>query len=63
MQNSDWKVDVLLPGSWHGATTTLLARGRQHIIVDTGMPHEAHHIVQALEARGLRPQLAVGSGQ
>jgi len=55
MQNSEWRVEVLLPGSWHGATSTLLSNRRHHIIVDTGMPHEAHAIVKALEARGLRP--------
>jgi len=54
MQNSEWKVDVLLPGSWHGATAVLLSNGR-HIIVDTGMPHEAHLIVKALEQRALKP--------
>lgn len=55
MQNSEWRVEVLLPGSWHGATSTLLSNRRHHIIVDTGMPHEAHAIVKALEARDLRP--------
>jgi glyoxylase-like metal-dependent hydrolase (beta-lactamase superfamily II) len=55
MQNSEWKVDVLLPGSWRGATSVLLSRKRHHIIVDTGMPHEAHAIVKALELRSLRP--------
>jgi glyoxylase-like metal-dependent hydrolase (beta-lactamase superfamily II) len=55
MQNSEWKVDVLLPGSWHGATSVLLSKRRRHIIVDTGMPHEAHAIIKALELRSLRP--------
>ena len=55
MRNSRWKVDVLLPGSWRGATSVLLSKGRHHIVVDTGMPHEAHEIVKALELRGLRP--------
>jgi glyoxylase-like metal-dependent hydrolase (beta-lactamase superfamily II) len=55
MQKSEWKVDVLLPGSWHGATSVLLSNNRHHVIVDTGMPHEAHVIVKALEDRGLRP--------
>lgn len=50
-----WKADVLLPGSWRGATCTLLSRGRHHIVVDTGMPHEAHRLLQALEKRGLYP--------
>jgi glyoxylase-like metal-dependent hydrolase (beta-lactamase superfamily II) len=48
-------VDVLLPGSWRGATSVLLSNRRHHIIVDTGMPHEAHQIVEALQLRGLRP--------
>jgi len=55
MQSSRWKVDVLLQGSWRGATSVLLSKGRHHIVVDTGMPHEAHEIVKALELRGLRP--------
>ena len=55
MQNSRWKVDVLLPGSWRGATSVLLTKGKHHVIVDTGMPHEAHEIVRALELHGLRP--------
>jgi glyoxylase-like metal-dependent hydrolase (beta-lactamase superfamily II) len=54
MQNGEWKVDVLLPGSWRGATSVLLSHGRHHVIVDTGMPHEAHEIVRALELRGLK---------
>jgi glyoxylase-like metal-dependent hydrolase (beta-lactamase superfamily II) len=48
-----WKTEVLLPGSWRGATCTLLSRGHHHIIVDTGMPHEAHRLLGALEKRGL----------
>jgi glyoxylase-like metal-dependent hydrolase (beta-lactamase superfamily II) len=55
MQNCKWKVDVLLPGSWHGATCALLSNKRHHIIVDTGMPHEAHAIIKALQLRGLKP--------
>ena len=55
MQNCEWKVDVLLPGSWHGATCVLLSNKRHHVIVDTGMPHEAHAIVKALQLRGLKP--------
>jgi glyoxylase-like metal-dependent hydrolase (beta-lactamase superfamily II) len=31
----------------------LLSKGRHHIIVDTGMPHEAREIVEALQRRGL----------
>jgi glyoxylase-like metal-dependent hydrolase (beta-lactamase superfamily II) len=55
MQNGEWKVDVLLPGSWHGATCVLLSSKRHHIIADTGMPHEAHAIVKALRVRNLTP--------
>jgi len=55
MKNCEWKVNVLLPGSWHGATSVLLSCGRRHIIVDTGMPHEEHAIVKALKLRGLNP--------
>ena len=44
-----------MPGSWHGATSVLLSNRRQHVIVDTGMPHEAHAIVEALAHRGLKP--------
>jgi glyoxylase-like metal-dependent hydrolase (beta-lactamase superfamily II) len=52
----NWKTEVLLPGSWRGATCTLLSRGHHHILVDTGMPHEAHRLLQALERRGLHPR-------
>ena len=55
VKNSSWKTEVLLPGSWRGATSTLLSRGHHHIIVDTGMPHEAHRLLEALEKRGLHP--------
>lgn len=51
-----WKVDVLIPGSWRGATSVLLSSGGHHFVVDTGMPHEAHLLVGALEERGLRPE-------
>ena len=44
-----------LAGKLRGATSVLLSKGTQHIIADTGMPHEAHEIVKALELRGLRP--------
>jgi glyoxylase-like metal-dependent hydrolase (beta-lactamase superfamily II) len=55
MNNHSWKTAVLLPGSWRGATCTLLSRDHHHIIVDTGMPHEAHRLLQALEKRGIHP--------
>ena len=44
-----WKVEELLAGSWRGATSVLISNGRCHIVVDTGMPHEAHLLVKALE--------------
>jgi glyoxylase-like metal-dependent hydrolase (beta-lactamase superfamily II) len=50
-----WKTEVLLPGSWRGATSTLLSMGRHHIVIDTGMPHEARRLIEALEKRGLHP--------
>ena len=55
MKHSSWKTEVLLPGSWRGATSTLLSRDHYHIIVDTGMSHEAHRLLEALEKRGLHP--------
>ena len=55
MKNSSWETEVLLPGSWRGATCTLLSRGHHHIIIDTGMPHEAYRLLEALEKRGLHP--------
>jgi glyoxylase-like metal-dependent hydrolase (beta-lactamase superfamily II) len=55
MSNPSWKVELLLPGSWRGATSVLISRGRHHIVVDTGLPHEAHLLAAALEARGLKP--------
>jgi len=54
--NSSWQTDILLPGSWRGATSTLLTRDGFHIIVDTGMAHEAHRLLRALEMRGLHPE-------
>lgn len=55
MPNSTWTAEVLLEGSWRGATSVLLSSGRHHIVVDTGLPHEAHQLVSALKARGLEP--------
>jgi len=51
-----WKVEVLLAGSWRGATSVLLSNARHHVVVDTGMPHEAHLLVKALKQRGLQPE-------
>ncbi len=56
MADAAWKVEVLLTGSWRGATSVLLSNGRHHIVVDTGLPHEAHQLVSALERRGLKPE-------
>jgi glyoxylase-like metal-dependent hydrolase (beta-lactamase superfamily II) len=53
MKKTNWKVDVLLPGSWRGATTVLLSNGCHRVVVDTGMPHEAHQLVGALERYNL----------
>jgi len=55
MKEHDWKVEVLLAGSWRGATSVLLSNGEHRIAVDTGLPHEAHQLVRALEERNLKP--------
>lgn len=55
MTEPNWKVDVLLTGSWRGATSTLLTQNLHHIIVDTGLPHEAHILVCELQKRGIDP--------
>ena len=55
MNNSNWKVEQLLPGSWRGATSVLISNGCYHLVVDTGMPHEGHAIVKALAERGVAP--------
>jgi glyoxylase-like metal-dependent hydrolase (beta-lactamase superfamily II) len=55
MGRSNWKVEVLLAGSWRGATSVLISNGGCHIVVDTGMPHEAHLLIKSLEGRGLVP--------
>jgi glyoxylase-like metal-dependent hydrolase (beta-lactamase superfamily II) len=55
MADCDWKVSVLLTGSWRGATSVLLSNRRHHIVVDTGLPHEAHQLVSALKEKGLAP--------
>ncbi len=53
MQTSPWKAEVLLAGNWRSATSALITDGEHHIVVDTGMPHEAHLLLEALERRGL----------
>jgi len=55
MNNNSWKTDVLLAGNWRGATSTLLSRKDHHVIIDTGMPHEGHRLIEALAKRGLQP--------
>jgi glyoxylase-like metal-dependent hydrolase (beta-lactamase superfamily II) len=53
MGTSKWQADVLLPGNWRTATSVLLSNGGYRSVVDTGMPHEAHLLLHALEQRGL----------
>lgn len=55
MQSPTWKAEVLLAGSWRGATSVLISNGRHHLVVDTGLPHEAHQLLRELEKRGLKP--------
>jgi glyoxylase-like metal-dependent hydrolase (beta-lactamase superfamily II) len=55
MADSGWKVSVLLTGSWRGATSVLLSNRRHHVVVDTGLPHEAHQLLKALKQNGLEP--------
>lgn len=45
-----------MQGDWRGASSVLLTGGPEPILVDTGMPHDAHRLVQALGQRGLRPE-------
>lgn len=56
IRESPWKLDVLLAGSWRGATSVLLSNGRHHLVVDTGMPHEAALMVKAIKERGVHPE-------
>ncbi|HET9177367.1 MAG TPA: MBL fold metallo-hydrolase [Terriglobia bacterium] len=53
MAGTGWKVETLLPGSWHSAASVLLSNGGRHFVVDTGMPHEEHLLVNALRQHGL----------
>ena len=55
MLEPSWKIDIVLTGSWRGATSVLLSNGKQHIVVDTGLPHEASHLIASLKAKGLDP--------
>lgn len=56
MLDPKWKVDVLLQGNWRGASSVLLTDGRASLLVDTGMPHDAHQLVKALAERRLRTE-------
>jgi glyoxylase-like metal-dependent hydrolase (beta-lactamase superfamily II) len=53
MLDSHWKIDVLLTGNWRGAASVLLSSDSERVLVDTGLPHDAHQVVSALEKRGL----------
>ncbi|HLI34385.1 MAG TPA: MBL fold metallo-hydrolase [Terriglobia bacterium] len=55
MAGFQWKVDVLLEGNWRGASSVLLTNGRHPVLVDTGLPHDAHQLLRALAERGLKP--------
>lgn len=55
MGKTSWKTEVLLTGSWRGATSVLLSNGRLQIVVDTGFPHEAHQLLDALKKKGRSP--------
>ncbi len=56
MAQSLWTIETLLAGSWRGASSVLLANNGQRIIVDTGMPHEAAQLAQALTRHGTAPE-------
>jgi glyoxylase-like metal-dependent hydrolase (beta-lactamase superfamily II) len=49
-------VRALLTGSWRGASSVLLSKGNHHVVVDTGMPHEAHLLEMAIQKLGLHPE-------
>ena len=55
MSKMAWKIDVLLAGSWRGATSVLLSNGNLRIVVDTGLPHEDHLLLDALKKKGHTP--------
>lgn len=50
-----WNVDILIAGNWRGASSVLLSNGRERILVDTGLPHDAHQLLGKLQQRGLTP--------
>jgi len=53
MENRIWKAETLLPGSWRSAASVLLSTGSHRLVIDTGMPHEEHLLLSALQQRGL----------
>lgn len=53
MEKKEWKAEALLPGSWRSAASVLLSNGNRRFVVDTGMPHEDHLLLNALQQRGL----------
>ena len=53
MATSGWKAETLLPGGWRSATSVLISKGSRYLVVDTGMPHEEHLLVNALRQHGL----------
>ena len=55
MEGRKWKAETLLPGSWRSAASVLLSDGSHHVVVDTGMPHEEHQLLSALQQHGLTP--------
>lgn len=55
MSRNPWTATSLLTGNWRGATSVLVSNGRQHLVVDTGMPHEEHLLLEALAQHGLKP--------
>ena len=55
MLEKPWNMQALLAGNWRGATSVLISNGHQHVVVDSGMPHEASVLLDALRARGLEP--------
>lgn len=53
MPTVPWKADLLMPGHWRGASSILLSNGHEYILVDTGLSHDAHQLLSALDQRGL----------
>lgn len=43
----------MLEGNWRTATSVLVSKGNRHIVVDTGMAHEAHLLLNALAKHGV----------